>query len=218
MNVSIAKDVLNVFALVGAMPVTGFLPNGLNSALISGPMKQTDFNSLIADIAANKDRQAFGLLFEHYGPRVKAFMIRRGMDAQSAEDIAQETMVRVWRKAPSFDADRAEAAAWIFSIARNLSIDVFRRKQRSGISIELPEDLEGEGRPDDDLLGTQSRARVAKALKSLPVEQLELVKLAFFEDKSHGEIASLLNIPLGTIKSRLRLAYGKLRGLLGDLK
>ncbi len=217
MDVCLSRDILKQGPTT-ILKVGRFLPNGLNSDLVSRQMEHIDFNHLILAIALDKDRQAFVTLFEHYGPRLKAFMIKRGLDAQSAEDVAQEAMARVWRRATTFDPGRSDASAWIFSIARNLGVDLFRRKLRSGIAVEVPDDLEDPSRADEVLLDGEQKERVAAALASLPREQLQLVRLAFFEDKPHSEIASLLDIPLGTVKSRLRLAYGKLRPLLGDLK
>jgi RNA polymerase sigma-70 factor (ECF subfamily) len=218
MGALFTNDSLAALAPADFLPVGGFLPNGSKSDLICVEMDELEFNGLLADVAIRKDREAFKALFEHFAPRVKTYLIKRGLGAQPAEDLAQDTMVRVWRKAETFDPARSDASAWIFSIARNLSIDLFRRNQRMGIVVELPEELESAEKPDELVLGSQYHERVAKAIKTLPAEQLQLVKLAFFEDKSHGEIASILDIPLGTIKSRLRLAYAKLRNQLVDLQ
>ena len=173
---------------------------------------------LIAAIAARQDRSAFAALFAHYAPRIKAMLMRMGVDTSSAEDIAQDTMVAVWRKAVQFDAGRATASAWIFAIARNLRIDRLRRDNRARLHevYELIEPEEPQ-RPDGALAASECGARVQAAMTQLSAEQVSVVRLSFFEGRSHGDIAGMLGLPLGTVKSRLRLAMAKLRENLGDL-
>jgi len=174
---------------------------------------------LTARIASHQDREAFAALFSLYAPRVKAFMQRQGTTSELAEDIAQEVLLTVWRKASFFDPSRAAVSAWIFAIARNLRIDRLRRDQRAKLH-EVYELVEPEAPPrPDGLLDIGDRERrVADALAELPAEQLQVVKLSFFEGHAHGDIARILEIPLGTVKSRLRLAVGRLSQFLGDLK
>jgi RNA polymerase sigma-70 factor (ECF subfamily) len=136
-------------------------------------------------------------------------------DPEVAEDLAQETLLTVWRRAGSFDPARAAASTWIFAIARNLRIDVARRERRLLPGEDGPEPA-GPLRPDAGLAAVQEERRVAAAIATLPVEQLQVVRLAFFSDKPHSEIARDLSLPLGTVKSRLRLAMAKLRALLDD--
>ena len=177
-----------------------------------------DFADRILAIAERNDRAAFGELFEHFGPRIKTYFIRAGMAAAQAEDLAQETMLTVWRKAPQFDRARAGASTWIFVIARNLRIDLFRR-QRSEQSA-LAEPLEQIAAPvsaDDTVDTAQREARVRAALSQLSAEQASVVRLSFFSDTPHGEIAAQLGIPLGTVKSRIRLAVARLREILGEM-
>lgn len=182
-------------------------------------MDVLDANSLIVRIATHQDREAFAKLFNHYAPRLKGFLIRRGESPEAAEDMAQETLVRMWRRAASFDPARADAAAWLFAIARNLKIDTFRRDRRAELHTDdfLLRPAEPP-QPDDVLLGNECRDRVQQAMNALPADQLDLVRLSFFDGRSHGEIADLTGIPLGTVKSRLRLAFGRLREKLGDLQ
>ncbi len=174
---------------------------------------------LIARIASHQDREAFAALFGLYAPKVKAFMQRQGTTSELAEDIAQEVLLTVWRKASFFDPSRAAVSSWIFAIARNLRIDRLRRDQRSKLH-EVYELVEPEAppRPDGLLDIGERERRVANALAELPSEQLQVVKLSFFEGHAHGDIARILEIPLGTVKSRLRLAVGRLSQFLGDLK
>ncbi len=174
---------------------------------------------LIRAIAADQDRDAFARLFSYFAPRVKAFMQRSGVAADAAEELAQETMINVWRKAGLFDARTAGAAAWIFTIARNLRIDSYRRNQRGidAIATEFELELEADDAMplDAALIAKQDQTRIRAALEQLSPEQLRVVELSFFEQKAHADIATALGIPLGTVKSRLRLAMNRLRDLLG---
>jgi RNA polymerase sigma-70 factor (ECF subfamily) len=182
-------------------------------------MDVLDANSLIIRIAIDQDREAFARLFNYYVPRLKGFLMKRGETPEAAEDLAQETLVRMWRHAGSFDPTRADASAWLFAIARNLKIDTFRRDRRAELHTDdfllRPEEPP---QPEDVLLGNECRERVQRAMGTLPEEQLDLVRLSFFEGRSHGEIADLTGVPLGTVKSRLRLAFGRLRNNLDDLR
>ena len=172
----------------------------------------------IAAIAARRDRGAFAALFGHFAPRVKAYLRKQGAADSQAEEIAQETMLSVWRKAELYDAAAASAATWIFTIARNLRIDAGRRERRGGaIRVSDAEaEFEADEAPlaDAQLTSAQAEARVRAALESLSRDHLMVIRMSFFEDRAHGEIARALQIPLGTVKSRLRLAMNRLRGLL----
>jgi RNA polymerase sigma-70 factor (ECF subfamily) len=172
----------------------------------------------LAAIAARQDRQAFAELFAHFAPRVKSYLQRTGASEGQAEEVAQETMLSVWRKATLFDAASAGAATWIFTIARNSRIDAIRRERRGGAIRVWEVDAEFEIDPapaaDAQLAAGQSEARVREALAQLSGDQLRVVKMSFFEDIAHADIARTLAIPLGTVKSRLRLAMKRLRGLL----
>ncbi len=172
----------------------------------------------IAAVASSRDRTAFAALFDFYAPRVKAMLMRSGASAEAAEDIAQETLLTLWRKAALFDPSRASAAAWIFAIARNLRIDRLRADARATLYAltERPEP-EATERPDGAYDTGERARRVRDAMEALPPEQARVVQLSFFEGRAHGDIAQSLDLPLGTVKSRLRLAMERLRGLLGDL-
>ncbi len=176
-----------------------------------------DFAAMIAAIADRADRGAFAALFSHFAPRVKSYLLRLGADPRLAEELAQETLLTVWRKAAAFDPAKAAPSTWIFTIARNLRIDAARRERR-GEPLDDPSDMpEPEPAPDAALAAVQSEGRIREALLTLPPEQAEVIRLSFFSDKPHAEIAAVLNLPLGTVKSRLRLAMGRLRERLGDL-
>lgn len=181
--------------------------------------KTANLSQLIERIAATQDRHAFMLLFGYFGPRIKAFMKRSGADDAFAEELAQETLLTVWRKAQSFDSSRANASTWIFTIARNLRIDSLRREKlhanaQSQLEV-MEEDVE---RPDQIYNVIERATHLRSALEQLSPEQLTLVRLSYFEDKPHPEIARTLNIPLGTVKSRLRRTVMMLREILEDLR
>lgn len=183
---------------------------------VSGGGEQATDEELLARIASHRDKVAFALLFGRYGLRIKAFMIRTGATPDAAEEAAQETLLAVWRRAETFDPARASAPAWLFAIARNKRIDLLRRNARPEPDPEEPS-LWPEPEPaQDHALSAKDRdARVRAALTDLNAEQRAVVVLSFYEGLAHSEIAERLQLPLGTVKSRLRLAFGKLRGALG---
>jgi RNA polymerase sigma-70 factor, ECF subfamily len=177
-------------------------------------------SDLLLRIATDRSDAAFRTLFEEYGPRVRNFMLKQGADLDTAEELAQETLVTVWRKAGLYTASKGSATTWIYTIARNLRTDRIRRRR---VWQELTEEhvaaLTSEDAPADEVFDERQRqARVQAVLKELPPDQVEVVMLAFVEGLAHGEIAERLSLPLGTVKSRIRLAYRKLRTGLEDLR
>lgn len=164
---------------------------------------------------ANRDRTAYAELFSFFAPRLKAFAMKGGLSADVAEEVMQEAMIAVWRRASTFDRSKASASTWMFTIVRNKRIDYLRRTGKPALTAEdfahqeteaPAADMEFEIRQDEDQVRTQ--------LAKLPSDQLVVIQKAFFEDKSHSEVADELGLPLGTVKSRIRLALGKLRGHL----
>ncbi|MEO1281085.1 MAG: sigma-70 family RNA polymerase sigma factor [Pseudomonadota bacterium] len=176
-------------------------------------------SDLLQRIAESSDADAFAQLFQNYGPRVKSYMMRQGADPHTAEELAQETLLTVWRKAQLYSGDKGSATTWIFTIARNLRIDRFRREKPWQ---ELPEGRDEEpsnDTPPDEAVSERERsARVHAALNNLPSDQQEVVALSYLEGLSHSEIAERLSLPLGTVKSRMRLAYQKIREGVEDLQ
>lgn len=168
-------------------------------------------------VAENQNRTAFAELFNHFGPRVKAYLIRLGSDDTMAEEVTQDVMVTVWRKAALFDRSKSSAATWLFRIARNRRIDMLRRKRTVNVDTETMV-IEDENLPDpnETLDEDKRQARIRKALAQLPEQQLQLVELAFFTELSHSQIAEETGLPLGTVKSRIRLAFGRLRRVLEE--
>lgn len=161
-------------------------------------------------IRDTQDQTAFAELFQHFAPRIKAFLIRSGSDPAMAEECAQEVMATLWHKARLFDPTRATVATWVFTIARNKRIDVLR-KQRRPEPEELGWGPEAEPEQDDVIVLQQETAQLRTALSALPDAQRQLIEKAYFGDLSHREIASQTGLPLGTIKSRIRLALDRLR-------
>lgn len=173
---------------------------------------------LLQRVAANGDVEAFRALFQDYAPRVKSYMMRQGADPRTAEELAQETLLTVWRKAALYSDDKGSATTWIFTIARNLRIDRLRREVAWQPLPENNDEQPSNDPAPDDVLSEKERGdRVRKILAELPAEQSEVVSLAYVEGLSHAEIAARLGLPLGTVKSRMRLAYQKFRDALEDL-
>jgi RNA polymerase sigma-70 factor (ECF subfamily) len=175
-----------------------------------------EYDRLIEAVALRRDREAFARLFEHFAPRLKAYLMKAGAPAGAAEDFAQDAMLTVWRKAELFDSAKARAATWIFTIARNRRLDVLRQDARRTPMPEIELSQDEPERPDQILSMSQDAARLKTAMARLSADQIEVLRLAFFQDNPHSEIARLLNLPLGTVKSRIRKAMIKLRTLLDD--
>ncbi|MEW9805016.1 sigma-70 family RNA polymerase sigma factor [Mesorhizobium sp. ZMM04-5] len=175
---------------------------------------------LITRVASRQDRGAFAELFQHYAPRVKSMMMRRGASADRADDLAQETLLRLWRKAGQFDPRRANASAWVFAIARNVSVDLARRDGRAAAWLLEQDDTEeyDQDQPDQHLILAEREEIVRSTMAKLTDEQLHVIRLSFFDGLAHSEISEVLGIPLGTVKSRIRLALQRLRDGLGDLR
>ncbi len=170
---------------------------------------------LLQRVATNKDREAFAALFDMFAPRVKSFMMRKGATAEIAEDLVQETMITVWSKAALFMPERGGVSTWIFTIARNLRIDRLRREKTSLYTDIDDYDAESNDPAQDDAMSRlQEDGFVARALAQIPEEQRTLLLLSYVEDLPQSEIATRLQIPLGTVKSRMRLAYRRMRKLL----
>lgn len=172
-----------------------------------------DFVALVERIR-DQDREAFAALFRHFAPRVKAFLMKGGANEGLAEECTQEVMATLWTKAHMFDPSRASVSTWVFTIARNRKIDALRR-----INRPEPEDLpwgpEAEADQADVMTLRQESEKLAEAIAALPEKQRDLIQRAYFGDLSHAEIAEETGLPLGTIKSRIRLALERLRHAMG---
>lgn len=171
----------------------------------------------LVTVARHQDREAFARLFAHFAPRVKRFLMLAGSSQAQAEELAQETMAAVWRKAALYDPARAAASTWIFAIARNLRVDSLRRSRADAAGDECFEaDLLEADQPaaEDALHAARLNERLRGALAQLKPEQVQVLRLSYFDDEPHARIAAVLGIPLGTVKSRIRLAVAQLRRLL----
>lgn len=177
---------------------------------MSGEGEGTDWSALLLQVRDRQDRMAFAALFRQFAPRVKGFLMRSGADAAQAEEWAQDVMATLWQKAHMFDPTRASVSTWVFTIARNRRIDALRRARRPE-----PEDLPWgpDAEPDqaDVFLVREEMKHLGSALAQLPDKQRSLIERAYYGDLSHAELAAETGLPLGTIKSRIRLALDKLR-------
>jgi len=171
---------------------------------------EPDWSALMCRVRNDQDKVAFAALFRHFAPRLKGYLMKSGASAALAEECAQDVMATLWQKAHLFDASRASVATWVFTIARNRRIDALRRDRRPE-----PEALDWgpETEPDQaDLYElAQESNRLGAALAELPEKQRKLIERAYYGDLSHSEIAAETGLPLGTIKSRIRLALDRLR-------
>lgn len=176
-------------------------------------------SELLQLVASSGDKRAFTELFNHFGPLLKGFMMRKGADSITADDLAQETMLQVWRKAHLFDATKGAVSTWIFTLARNLRIDALRRAGNHRFEELIGYDIEDEDPVGDEILmSKQVSERVSEAIAQLPEDQKAVIELSYLNDLTQIEIAQKLNQPLGTVKSRTRLAYQKLGRALEELK
>ena len=188
-----------------------------NSALPSeaqpanaGSFQAAHWADLVIKVRDERDRAAFAALFEHFAPRIKGFLIKSGADATTAEECAQDTMTTLWRKAGQFDPSRASVSTWIFTIARNRRIDLLRREARPEPE-ELPWGPEPEPDQADRVALQQETEQLSQAIAQLPPAQRDLIEKAYFGELTQSEISRITGLPLGTIKSRLRLALDRLR-------
>jgi RNA polymerase sigma-70 factor (ECF subfamily) len=170
------------------------------------------FINAMKQIADHQDKSSFKMIFDYFGPRLKSFLMSSGAEESVAEEVVQETMCVVWTKADYYDPKMASPSTWIYTIARNKKIDILRKSRKAVLenidTAILPPIIP---RLEEDIEHDQKFEVINQYLNELPKEQLALLKMNFIEEKSHGEIAEITKIPLGTIKSRIRLAMEKIR-------
>jgi RNA polymerase sigma-70 factor (ECF subfamily) len=168
---------------------------------------------LVRAVAEHQDREAFTILFDYFAPRIESHLQRLGLESTQAEEIAQDVMITLWRKASLFDPAKSSLSTWLYRIARNRRIDLSRRDRTDYVDPQSPAILEiaSEGEIDKAFDGQQRDDIVRALITELPSEQLSLVQLAFYEGLSHSQISDRTGVPLGTVKSRLRLAFTRLR-------
>jgi len=214
---TVASDVNAKPGSLAAAPAASDAGAGPTLEGRAGELDRDALADLLEAVAEHKDKLAFTRLFDHFAPRVKGYLIRLGSDAAQAEELAQDVMLTVWRKAAMFDRRQASVSTWLFTVARNRRIDMLRREKRPELDPTDPLLVpDPEQAPDDAVETAQREDQLRAAIKDLPEEQAELLRLAFFKGKSHREIAEESGVPLGTVKSRLRLAFTRLRKVLDD--
>ena len=180
--------------------------------------KPHSHEELVTRIAVSRDRAAFAELFAHFAPRLKSYLMTLGLDGEKAEDLAQEVMVTLWRKATQFDPVKAKLSTWLFRVARNRFIDHKRRQKYAEVDADdHMAHMVADDETDAPAIQNQNAARVKHALASLKTAQRQVIELSFFKELSHSEIATELALPLGTVKSRIRIAFEALRKELRDM-
>lgn len=205
-------DIDNVVKLASAFDVKSRTTVDGRKAL-----EPKEINALMAAVAEFQDVDAYQILYKHFVPKVRAYMAKIGSDRAFADEMAQEAMLTVWRKARLFDPARGQASTWIYTIARNVRIDALRRGPRPTFDPNDPAFIpEDEPAADVALDRRQDADRLRVAMASLKPDEIKTLRLSFFEDMAHPAIAATLGIPIGTVKSRIRNACLKLRAILKD--
>ena len=177
--------------------------------------KLPDFAACIFRIANDRDQSAFELLFRYFAPRIKSYCLKLGAGASTAEEITQEAMVSIWRNAAQFDPSKAAPSTWIFTIARNLAIDRYRKSRRPQFDYNDPALVPDEPPTPDRLIEqTEMQENIRQIMDALSLNERNVLMLSYFENLSHFEISRRLSLPVGTVKSRIRLAFGKIRSKL----
>lgn len=181
---------------------------------------KADMAGLVRAIAEERDRSAYGQVFDYFAPRVKSYLLGLKISPEQADDVLQEVMIAVWNKAGSYRPDKAAVSTWIFTIARNKHIDRIRREKhqfRDSLEVEAAEtEIAEHDVADEQVSVMQRKQAVQAALSKLPEDQLTVISMSFLKDMAHAEIATALDLPLGTVKSRIRLGFQRMRQELGD--
>ena len=176
---------------------------------------QHPFALAMVNIADSQALASFNKISDYFSPRLKSFLMKSGAEEGIAEEIIQETMTIIWTKADYYDPKVASPSTWIYTIARNKKIDILRKTRKAILeNIETAVLPPVESKADENIEHDQEFDLIAQYLDDVPEDQLGLLKMNFLEEKSHEEIADLTSIPLGTVKSRIRLALEKIRGKL----
>lgn len=182
---------------------------------LTGAEQREFLADCLEKVGREQSQSAYDSLFAFFGPRLRAYIVRLGSSVSEAEEVTQDVMSTLWRKADQFDRSKASVSTWVFRVARNRRIDLHRRRQKPDLDAEEPMlQPTAVPQPDEIVHRTQIDARVREALERLPEQQLVLLQAAFYRGLSHSEIAEAYDLPLGTVKSRIRLAFAKLKGEL----
>ena len=180
----------------------------------TGGRRDDEWSVCLQTVAQTQDKQDFAKLFKHFAPLIKAFALNgSALAAAHAEELVQEVMIKVWQKATAYNPHKAAASTWIYTIARNCRTDMYRRLQKFDTPISA-DDIWPEGESDEMFVAVQQKrdaTRIREMLQDLPHEQCQILMKVYMEGKSHSEVAEELDLPLGTVKSRVRLAMKKLQ-------
>ncbi len=177
--------------------------------------RRTDeWSECLVLIAEKQDRAAYTRLFRHFAPLIKAFALSgSALSATHADELVQEVMLKIWQKASAFNPEKAAASTWVYTIARNCRTDMFRRLQKFDTPLAA-EDFTMESEGEEPFMQLQSRRsadRIHEMMGKLPADQTQILAKVYMEGKSHAEAAAELDLPLGTVKSRVRLAVQKMQ-------
>ena len=204
---------------IGSESVNKLSGNSKGASSLAEPQTAEDMSPLMVLIAEQRDRQAFIKLFDYYAPRVKSFLVGKGLTQAAADDVLQETMLAVWQKAASYDPAKAKLSTWVFTIARYKYIDRLRHEGRRPTETADFDLHESDNvLSDDEVLHEQRQEAVQAAIANLPAKQQSVIFLSFVKGLAHNEIAERLGLPLGTVKSRIRRSFAQLREELVDLQ
>ncbi len=174
-------------------------------------------SQLMEAVADHHDTAAYAELFAHYTPRLRAYLVRTGASAGVVEELVQDVMLTAWRKADLYKRTQGGVSTWLYTIARNAFIDHVRREKRPTYDSDDPLlNIASDEDPEDDVNTRLNAVALRSAIKGLSEEQMKVIKLFYFSHKTHTEIAKELDLPLGTVKSRVRLAVEHLRHALSD--
>lgn len=199
-----------------------YLPNdsiNATSSRMSNQINHTELCEWLTAVATQRDKQAFTHLFHFFSPKIQRIAkVKVNTDAQ-ANEVVQETMGNVWRKAHLFDGNKGAVTTWVYTIMRNVTFDMLR-KVRSNREDTLSDDIwplaEAENIQEADFTDHLANKKLRSVIDNLPENQQQVIKAYYFMEMSQDQLAVHLNLPLGTIKSRLRLALGKLKAQLGE--
>ena len=186
-----------------------------NTVKKSSGVNEADLRSFLRDVGETQDTTSFANIFRYFAPRLKSFFVKLGCNETQSEEIIQEVMISIWTKANTYNSDKSSVSTWVYTIAKNKRIDKIR-KEKKHYSTESDESLEipVPSIQEEKVISSQIAEKINKSIKVLPKEQAELLKLSYFYEKTHSDIADELKIPLGTVKSRIRLALSKMKNLV----
>ena len=177
-------------------------------------MEKSNLNNLMVRIQKDRDEMAFSEIFDFFAPKVNAYFIQNGIRFESSEELTQEVLSTVWVKSNLYDSTKSALSTWIFTIARNKKIDFFRKNSKIGFKEEDIREFLYQDREVDPIEENEAKKQIERINNELDEQQKIMIKMNFFENKSHKKIADELEIPLGTVKSRIRHILTKMQEFL----